>query len=118
MAIKSKTIPPVNLTLSDQVVYLTSVIGNAQIGGNQVKFKNDAKTLAKGDIKGLMVGNAASLRGKTLEIITNILDVNPGTNNIIITHHFQGCDPANVANSDSVNLDGDIFSFITSYNFV
>ena len=118
MAIKTKIIPLANVAAADDaIVYLTVITGNAQIGGSLVKFSDESNDLIKGDVKNLKLGTGSDLRGRTLEVTTNVLDVNPGTNNIVITHRFEGATPREIVNSDSVDSDGDIFSFVTSYLF-
>jgi len=118
MAIKTKTNTPVNITVSQAEVILSIIIGNAQIGGSQVKFQNEAAILIKGEVKGFSLGPGTGLKNKTLEIITNVLDVNPGTNNIVITHQFANGVPDKTVSGGTVDNAGDIFSLISTYHFI
>jgi len=108
----------VNLSVSGkQNIFLTITIGNAQIGSNVVRFKNAKDPLGKGEIQNLDLGLASDLIGKTLRVTTNILDVNEQTNGIVATYFFHGCTPAATMFHDTVDVDGDIFSFLIEFNF-
>ena len=89
MAVKKviKTDIPVKVTV-DASIFLTITVGNAQIGGNVVRWKNSPTILAKGEITNLNLGLGMDIRGRTLKITTNVLDVNPMTNGIVINHFF------------------------------
>jgi hypothetical protein len=101
----------------DENALLTITIGNAQIGGSVVRFKNSAGIIGKGEIKNLQLGMGAELSGKTLKVTTNILDVNEQTNGIVVTYFFSGCTPAVTVFHDTVANDGDIFSYLVDFNF-
>ena len=117
MAVKQVQKDPSNVTVKDtDQLSLTVTIGNAQIGGNLVLL--DGIQAGKGDITGLPLGNGSSLKGKTLKVITNVLDVNPNTNKVSITHIFTNGTPPDYVNNDSVDNDGDIYSLTAQYNFI
>lgn len=98
-------------------VLLTITIGNAQIGGNIVKWKQDNDMLGKGEVKNLNLGKGSDIIGKTLEITTNILDVNTQTNGIVTTNYFHNTTELTKAFSDSVDNHGDVFSFVQEVEF-
>lgn len=117
MAVK-KSSKTVDLkTAADQNVFLTITIGNAQIGGNVVRFNNSSTIIGKGEIKNLGLGLGPGLIGKTLKVTTNILDVNQQTNGIVVTYFFHACTPPVIVFHDTVNNDGDIFSYQIDFNF-
>jgi hypothetical protein len=118
MAIKKRIEPPVDVFVQPgETAFLTIIIGNAQIGGSIVKFKDSSTVFAKGKIKDLEIGKAEDLVGKTLKITTNVLDSNTATDKISVTHNFKNGTPASFPFFDSVDNAGDIFSLITEYNF-
>lgn len=68
-------------------VFLTVKIGNGQIGGNHVTANNHV--LAKGKLDSAhFIGNTADLEGKTIQVVTNVLDVNAFTDLCVITTIF------------------------------
>lgn len=68
-------------------VYLSIQIGNGQIGGSTVTL--NGKQLAKGDLsKPTLLGAAETLKGLSLEVVTNVLDVNNFTNMCVMTTSF------------------------------
>lgn len=101
----------------DAQIYLTVTIGNAQIGGNVVRWKGNPNILAKGEIKNLNLGLGMDIKGKTLKITTNVLDVNEATNGIVVNHYFHNGSPSLFPYVDQVNSDGDILQLITEYTF-
>jgi hypothetical protein len=118
MKVQKKTNPLVEIQLAEMgQISLSIAIGNAQIGGNQVKFIDSDQIFHKGDVNNLALGEADSLRGRTLEIITNVLDINPGTNNIIVTDYFSGGSPGQIVTTDAVSNSGDICSITATYRF-
>ncbi len=119
MAIKKRS-EDVDLTLIDDQqthVILNVTIGNAQIGGSLVKWKHSSDILKKGKIVNLDLGNIASIKGKTLTIITNVLDDNEQTNGVVVTYFFQNCNPAAKMFNDTVDADGDIFQLKVDFTF-
>jgi hypothetical protein len=117
MALKKRTETVALSVIKKQNILLTITIGNAQIGGNVVRFKNASGILGKGEIQNLDLGLGSDLIGKTLKVTTNILDVNDQTNGVVVTYFFHNCDPAATMFHDTVKDDGDIFSFIVEFNF-
>lgn len=117
MAIKKRNETfDIKVSQADEV-FLTITIGNAQIGGNVVRFKGSSKVIAKGEVENLDLGKSEDLVGKTIRITTNILDVNEQTNGIVVTYFFDSCTPAATVLHDTVESDGDIFSFIVEVTF-
>jgi hypothetical protein len=106
---------------SDHIV-LSVTIGNAQIGGNVVLL--DDIQIAKGEIKHFDLGLGSDLIGKTLTIFTNVLDVNPDSNRISITHFFFNGNPPVFSypplakNEMEVDNNGDVLSLTAIYQFV
>ena len=117
MAIKKSSKTVSLKAATDEIVFLTITIGNAQIGGNVVRFKNSSDVIGKGEIKNLQLGTGIDLSGSTLKVTTNILDVNEQTNGIVVTYFFSGCIPAATMFHDKVDNDGDIFSYLVEFNF-
>lgn len=117
MAIK-KSVKNVTLKAApDEQVFLTITIGNAQIGGSVVKFKGSSTIIGKGEIKNLKLGSGMDLSGRALKVATNILDVNEQTNGIVVTYFFHACTPQVTVFHDTVDNDGDIFSYQIDFNF-
>lgn len=100
-----------------QRVFLTVSIGNAQIGGSVVRWKNKPGIIAKGEVTNLELGLGEEIRGKIVRITTNVLDVNEQTNGVVVNHYFYNGKPALFSYDDRVNNDGDIFQLITEYSF-
>jgi len=98
-------------------VYLTITIGNAQIGGNVVRWKGSTEILGKGEISNLNLGKGSDVKGKTLEIITNILDVNSSTNGVVATYYFHNVSDPTLTLNDTVNSHGDVCSIELDTNF-
>jgi hypothetical protein len=121
MSIKKRTEPPQDIQLgSASRVFLTITIGNAQIGGSVVQFKDAVQPLAKGKIIDLDLGPASGLAGRSLLIQTNVLDSNNSINRMVFTHFFhdeQGNQLASFQIKDEVDNDGDILSSLATYNF-
>lgn len=122
MAIKKIKKGPTSITVqaTDDIV-LTVTIGNAQAGGNVVDL--DGQRLGKGRIENLHLGKGADIRGKNLVITTNVLDINPSSNRISITHFFLGGKPSvfsypEKGDDPGVDNDGDIYSLTARYKFV
>lgn len=68
-------------------IYLSSKIGNGQIGGTKVLLKGE--TLAKGNLsQATLIGNTKKLLDEEIEVVTNVLDVNNFTNMCVITTTF------------------------------
>jgi hypothetical protein len=119
MSIKKRT-EAVNLSAAGDTaanVILNVTIGNAQIGGNLAKWSGSNEVLKKGAIQNLNLGTTASVKGKTLSIITNVLDVNDQTNGIVVTYSFQNCIPITTTFNDTVDNEADIFSLTVNFTF-
>src|SRR5436305_14664851 len=109
MAVKQVQKGPSAVTVKDsEQASLTVIVGNAQIGGNLVKL--DGIQIGKGDITALPLGSGSTLKGKTLTVITNVLDVNVETNKVSITHSFGGTTQPDFVYNDTVDNDGHIYS--------
>src|SRR5436190_2057144 len=109
MAIKQVQKGPSPVTAGDtQQLTLTITVGDPQIGGNVVQL--NGVPIAKGEIAGLPIGTGSTLRGKMMTIYTNVLDVNANSNNISITHQFDGAATPTFLYKDIVDSDGDIYS--------
>jgi hypothetical protein len=68
-------------------IYLTIEIGNGQVGSNKVLVESEV--LAKGNLsESTYVASLDELKGKVLEVHTNILDVNAFTNMCVLTTTF------------------------------
>lgn len=121
MKVKKITKGPFNISVpADAQVALTSGIGNAQIGGNVLK--DGTTIITKGEIKNKSLGTGAELDGRTLKLITNVLDVNPDSNKISITHFFYNGQPAvfeypQKDDPAGVDTDGDVYSLTVTYKF-
>jgi hypothetical protein len=75
------------VALPNGTIRLTILVGNGQIGSSFVFFKG--KLLAKGSIEGLELGASASLSGQKLHIETIVTDINPSTDNTVVTYIFR-----------------------------
>lgn len=118
MKVKTKTQAPADIAVSDaDNISLTINIGDAQIGGSVVQFSGSPNPIGKGEIAALALGTGAALKGKTLNVTTNILDVNKASMLVSAAHQFQNGNPPAFNLADSVDNVGDIFSWATTYNF-
>ena len=106
-----------NVSNQNLDVLLTITIGNAQIGGSIIKWKDETNILKKGKISNLNLGKGSEIIGKTLEVITNILDVNTQTNGIVTTNYFHNTNELGKSFFDSVDNHGDAFSFEQEVKF-
>lgn len=121
MTVKNRTEPAQDIHLGTaSQVFLTITIGNAQIGGSIVQFKDAAQPVAKGQIVDLNLGTGAGLDNSVLQVQTNVLDSNDSINRIVFTHFFHdesGNQLASFQIKDQVDSDGDILSSLATYNF-
>lgn len=98
-------------------VFLTITIGNDQIGGSRVKWKEQIKLLGIGKIISLNLGKGSDLVGRKLSIVTNFFDRNPNTNNVSSMYNFNnGTDPIHIF-FDKVKKDNDKFVFNIEFTF-
>src|SRR5689334_25330843 len=103
---------------SDDLVSLSIIIGNAQIGSSAVKFKFSSVILAKGEITDLAIGKGSDIRGKILRVATRVLEANPATNKVIVTHHFDNGTPADSVYEDEIPEGHDVFTLLVDYSFI
>lgn len=121
MKVKKVKKGPFTIEVNEQdPIVLSVTIGNAQIGGNVVRV--GSTQIAKGAIQNLVLGTGADLIGKELTVISNVLDVNPSSNKIAITHfYFNGTPPVfpyPFPGEDlEVDADGDVLSLTATYTF-
>ena len=107
-----------SITNSNENVYLTVTIGNAQIGGSVIRWKNSNDIIGKGEILNLNLGKSIDIQDKTLEITTNTLDVNQLTNGIVNTYYFHNTTIQSYTVTDIVDNHGDVFSLKIKVNFI
>ena len=107
----------VNITDPNQPVLLTVSIGQAQIGGSGLNWKGNPASLGKGEIHQLNLGKGADIQGRTLELFTNVVDVNPATNKVLVTYDFSNGQPNPLTLTDEVDAAGGILSFVNEINF-
>ncbi|WP_224995944.1 hypothetical protein [Cesiribacter sp. SM1] len=117
MPVPVKQVNPVTHTQAintNSNVNLTVTIGNAQIGSSLV-VDNANNVIAKGDKININLGPGGNLKGRSIIIYTNILDVNSIDNGVILVDHF-----ANVNSFMYVDTapQGGIVSFTRQYNFL
>jgi len=118
MSTKTINQPAVDIVLpANTNIFLTIFIGYAQMGASQVQFAGDPAPIAKGTITHLALGNSNSLKGKTLEILSKVLESNTATMNYIVTHDFSDGTPAHFTTSGAFAASGDILIWNTTYNF-
>jgi hypothetical protein len=101
----------------DDTISLSIIIGNAQIGSSSVKFKFSSVILAKGEIKDLVIGSGKDIVGKILRVATRVLDANPATNKVSVTHHFDNGSPADFLYEDEIPEGHDVFTLLVDYRF-
>jgi hypothetical protein len=102
---------------TSKTVILTIEIGNAQIGGSGLNWTGSTDSLGKGEITGLNLGKGSDVKGKSLDLFTNVLDSNSQTNKVVVTYTFENGNPSTVVLNDSVDNDGDIMSFVNKITF-
>lgn len=72
-------------------VSISVVVGDAQFGTIDVRFDGDSEPLGRQDnLLRVSLGRGVALIGKDLIVRTLISDVNPFTNNVIVTHVLSG----------------------------
>jgi hypothetical protein len=101
----------------EQDVLLTITFGNAQIGGNIITWDGDETIIKKGKVTNLNLGKGSVIKGKTLKIESNILDVNTQTNGVVVTYYFNNATESAKTFDDKVDNHGDIFSLTLYVNF-
>ena len=69
-------------------VFLDLIIGNSQLGSSDVYLANKRIRRLRGSAKDIFIGKSEDLQGESLTIISNTSDVNPQTNDIIVTYNL------------------------------
>ncbi|MEJ0102766.1 MAG: hypothetical protein WDO19_09515 [Bacteroidota bacterium] len=119
MPVAKRTEAPKTIAVQpNDIVSLTIIIGNAQIGSSTVKFKFTSAILGKGEIKDLVIGKGSDIAGKTLRIATRVLDANPASDKVSITHHFDNASPADTEYDDEIAEGQDVFTLLVDYALV
>ena len=121
MQVKKQTEKPVDISLKANAdIFISVIIGNRQIGGAILRYKDEEEPFAKGKIKSLSLGKGKSLIGRTLLVMTNVLDSNDSTDKIVITHEFDDAvaEFSSTEIDGTVDNDGDVFSSSATYNFI
>lgn len=103
--------------VGEQEVFLAVKVGEGQFGGSRVIL--DGKTLYTGQgIEHLSLGSGGSLAGKILRVVTVVTDTNPSTNNMIVTHMFEGgAEAASFPLSSTVSSEGESVVFDAKFTF-
>lgn len=98
-------------------VLLTTQVGNGNLGGGNVK-DTAGNVLVKGLLVNHNLGSGASLKGKTLIVTTNGLDINPHTDLVPVTQSLSGNASAPNTISNVFNADSDgVVSLVVTYTF-
>ena len=114
---------PVDVTLDktyklrNRDIFLSLTIGEGQFGTSDV-FVDDTKILrASGPIGRLLVGDGASLAGKTLTVISVVNDVSAATNRMSVTYKLTGGEStAEFTSRAKVNASGDSLVFEANFS--
>jgi hypothetical protein len=121
MAIKVKKEPPVDVEVKQsEKIFITVVVGNQQIGGSILQYKDEQEPFKKGRVKDVELGKGSKITGRELLVETNVLDSNTATNKIVVRHIFKnekGDEIAKFQYEDEVLAHRDILSLQTQYNF-
>lgn len=103
--------------VSNDPVILTTIIGEAQIGGSAVFL--DSVLLTHGQIEQLQLGSGALLRNRQLLVQTIVSDVNPQTNRTAVTTRLVGGpESAQVTQIVDAAQAGGIVAYRTIIDFV
>jgi len=113
MATKLETSYPVN----SNDVYLTVIIGEAQLGSSSVTL--DSEILCTGEIKDLKIGNGNDIKGKMLRVKSIVSDINDNTNRTSIIYRFKGgkADTEYLL-EETVSQDGDSIIYRAYIKFI
>jgi hypothetical protein len=99
------------------LITISVTIGNAQLGGTSV----DLDTIRVGSgpqILKLPIGAGKDLRGKTVVVRTIAWDVNPQTNNMIVSYEIRGgAAPLDDYLKLTVDKEGDAGDFTATIRF-
>jgi len=103
--------------VAGQKVFLTVMIGDADVGGSVVELDGDR--ILKGDVDNQDLGDGNGLKGKKLRIKTVVVDVNPHTNNTSVTYSLKGgARPKEWPLSEPVSNEGDAMKYDGEISFV
>jgi hypothetical protein len=98
-------------------IMLSIVIGDGQIGGSKV-FLDDTM-IKKGVVQHFPIGTPADLKNRPLSIRTNVVDVNPQTNQTSVTYILTGGDDgAEFTLIFEAPHDKDVVPYIAIFNLV
>lgn len=117
MNIKTVTRPTNELHIISESLSLYVKIGNAQVGGTKVRDDETGEELGKGSSE-IHLGSSPNLKDKVLRVTTNILDVNPATNKVIVTYTFEKTAPEQFVFEDVVEENGDMLSLVSKYRII
>ncbi|WP_439695652.1 hypothetical protein ACFGVS_22390 [Mucilaginibacter sp. AW1-7] len=65
--------------------YLHVLIGNGQAGATT--FKNFEGQIYKPEVFNAVIGKGNDIKGKSTDVISNVLEINPDTDSVIITYY-------------------------------
>jgi hypothetical protein len=101
----------------DSHVFLTVLIGNAQIGGTAVMV--DGNNVVTGEIKDLYIGNGSELKNKGARITTTVSDINENTNILVVRYIVSGgIKKMDEERTLTVENDGDAGRFTLALRFL
>ena len=107
-----------NYKVADDVVVITVVVGNGQMGNTLVAV--DDRVLANtDDINELEIGTAADLKGKTLYVITTVSQTNVALPDAIVSYRMRGgAEPRDYVLDDDFG-DGSVqVQFLATFDLV
>ena len=103
--------------VSEDDVFLTVDIGDAQLGGSSVFANGEPK--GKGIISNINLGSGNELRGGIVVVKTVVADVNDMTNNTSVTYVFTGgLSPKTKPAFSQVDNDGDSMIFSATFRMI
>ena len=114
--IKTYAAKPVDISERGNV-YFSVAIGNNYNGGTIVKFINEEKNLANGFVNRLLLGRGGDLIGKTIQVITDVTNINEINKTIPVIDQFNDGEPAKVQLTGTLTPKGKLFSFVRTYTF-
>lgn len=101
----------------DSDVAITVVIGEGQIGGGVIKLGGEKK--ANAPINDFVLGNATSLKGKTVLVKSIVSDENPSTNKTSVTYTFvQNKKEQEFVSKAEVDDEKDIIGYWGKFTFM
>jgi hypothetical protein len=116
-----KEVPPItenHKVVNNESVKLSITIGNAQIGGSQVT-NMAGDILASGRVTNFDLGKGSTLKGTSIKVNTNIIDINDAdpTHRVVTTQRFSS-EVKSYKYEDFATNAGDIVKFQITYNFI